>query len=556
MQSLYRSFMKSFIMIIFTVTLLLLIFVLGPMSAFYSKTRVTTEPAAIKKMPRSNMTNSTRSRQNFTKYFHDALHLTVKESVTRPSVVSTSKSHRAGAHLITSPIESPQNYGIAQSVDSNLFKEDIECSKAYAKSLTRVGLLTRKECHNILDGLEMIAVEWENGTFDLKPDDKDVHAANERRLAELIGSAANKLNAGWDRNDQLATSLRLWQKNAIRVHKSDLIELLRVITERAEKELGVLMAGYTVMQQARPIRWSHWLLSFGWKIKRDIERLMDLLSRVDLLPLGSGALVGNPFGIDRMFLAKELGFADIIENSVDAVNDQDIIFEYVAWASIMAAHFHNLANDLILYSTKDFSFVELSTPTHNAANTNNNNKTSTVSNEHPRSLEEIRSKTNHVFGEYTDMLSVLKEFSNLHNNDFLSNIKGMFDIYKTIVNALPITRTILSTLKINQDKMEASLSEDMLLPDLEYYMVRKGLPADKAHSLVGMCVKLSQKKGVTFSKLSLAELRSVSPVFDHDVKSVWNFNNSVEQYTVPGGTSHSSVQLQIDQLKKWMSFQR
>ncbi|XP_014774460.1 argininosuccinate lyase [Octopus bimaculoides] len=549
MQSLYRSFMKSFIMIIFTVTLLLLIFVLGPMSAFYSKTRVSTQTSPVKKTPKSNLTNSTRFRHNFTKSFHEILHLTLKDAITQPSVVNSSKFH--GTHLITSPKDSLQNYGIAQTVDYNLFKEDIECSKAYAKSLTRVGLLTRKECHNILDGLEMIGMEWENGTFDLKPDDKDVHAANERRLAELIGSAANKLNAGWDRNDQLATSLRLWQKNAISVHKNDLIELLGVITERAEKELGVLMAGYTVMQQARPIRWSHWLLSFGWKIKRDIERLMDLLSRVDLLPLGSGALAGNPFGVDRMFLAKELGFADIIENSIDAVNDQDIIFEYVAWASIMAAHFHNLANDLILYSTKDFGFVELSHPLHNVQN-----NASSFSNENARSLEEIRGKTNHIFGEYTDMLSVLKEFSNLHNNDFLSNAKGMFDIYKTIVNALPITRAILSSLKINPDKMEASLSEDMLLPDLEYYMVRKGLPADKAHSLVGMCVRLSQKKGVTFSKLSLAELRSVSPVFDLDVKSVWNYNNSVEQYTLPGGTSHASVQLQIDQLKKWMSFQR
>lgn len=545
MRNLHRSFMKSFLMLIFVITLLLLIFVLGPMSALYGAGDLVTHMPNAKKMQRSNVTFTYKPKQNST---HKDIQKIIMEAVTQV-VVKESGARMWGGRFDGKISQLMEKFGDSIAFDQRLYSEDLEGSGAYAKSITRIGLLTRKECRNILDGLDRIAEEWSNKTFVLKPGDEDIHTANERRLTELIGPAAKKLHTGRSRNDQVATDLRMWLKKAIIQNKAHLFEFLDVIVERAEKESDVLLPGYTHLQRAQPVRWSHWLLSYGWKIKRDIERLSELFVRADQLPLGSGALAGNPFAVDRDFLAKELDFSSVSPNSMDAVGDRDFVLEYLSWASITAIHFSQLAEDLILYSSEEFDFVEISDAFSTGSSLMPQKK-------NPDSLELIRSKAGRVFGHYAALMTSMKGLPSTYNRDLQEDKEALFDVYDTLTMSLPIASGVLSSLKIHRTKMEGALTEEMLSTDLAYYLVRKGVPFRKAHTIVGACVLMGKTKRVSLSKLKLSDLKSLSPLFDHDVESVWNYQNSVEQYSSTGGTSSKSVQTQIDQLNKWIIMHR
>lgn len=444
----------------------------------------------------------------------------------------------------TDPVMEQFNASI--SYDKRMWKADIQGSLAYVKAIEKVGLVTENEREEITKGLNKISEEWKNGEFVLKPGDEDIHTANERRLKELIGQAAGKLHTGRSRNDQVATDMRLWLRDAIVEIKTYLTEFINVIINRANQELDVLLPGYTHLQRAQPIRWSHWLLSYGWMLKRDLERLTDLSKRVNILPLGSGALAGNPFGIDRQALRKDLEFGDITGNSLDAVSDRDFIVEFLFWGSLLSTHLSRWAEDLILYCTKEFQFVTL-------ADAYSTGSSLMPQKKNADSLELIRGKCGRIFGNCAGFMMTLKGIPSTYNKDLQEDKESMFDVYDTLSGILRVAIGVLSTLTIHKDNMRQALSSDMLATDLAYYLVRKGIPFREAHGLSGKCVSLAETKNCQLSQLTVEDLKTVNPVFGKDVSAVWNYDNSVDQYSAYGGTAKSSVMDQIKNLKDWIS---
>uniref|UniRef100_A0A8C2ZQB0 Argininosuccinate lyase n=1 Tax=Cyclopterus lumpus TaxID=8103 RepID=A0A8C2ZQB0_CYCLU len=352
----------------------------------------------------------------------------------------------------------------------------------------------------------VISGEWSRGLFVIKPEDEDIHTANERRLKELIGAPAGKLHTGRSRNDQVVTDMRLWLRDAISTLTDNALQLMSTMVERAAAEIDVLFPGYTHMQRAQPIRWSHWILSHAVALSRDVDRLLEIKKRVNVLPLGSGAIAGTPFDIDRELLRKELEFDSISLNSMDATGQRDFVAEFLFWASLCLTHLSKMAEDLMLYSTKEFSFISLS--------------------------------------DCAGFMMTLKGLPSSYNKDLQEDKEAMFDCYDTVHAVLQVTTGVMSTLKINQSVMEAALSSDMLATDLAYYLVRKGVPFREAHGISGKAVFAAESKNIALNQLTVGDLSAVSPLFGSDVSSVWDYRSSVEQYSAPGGTAKCSVAAQ------------
>nr|XP_023411758.1 argininosuccinate lyase isoform X6 [Loxodonta africana] len=420
------------------------------------------------------------------------------------------------------PIMEKFNSSIAY--DRNLWAADVQGSKAYSRGLQKAGLLTTAEMDQILHGLDKVAEEWAQGSFKVHPNDEDIHTANERRLKELIGETAGKLHTGRSRNDQVVTDLRLWMRQTCSSLSALLRELIRSMVDRAEVERDVLFPGYTHLQRAQPIRWSHWILSHAVALTRDSERLLEVQKRINVLPLGSGAIAGNPLGVDRELLRAELNFAAITVNSMDATSERDFVAEFLFWASLCMTHLSRMAEDLILYGTKEFSFVQLSdayrpswgqvssfSPSICVPSTGSSLM---PQKKNPDSLELIRSKC-------AGLLMTLKGLPSTYNKD----------------------------LQIHRENMARALSPDMLATDLAYYLVRKGMPFRQAHEASGKAVFAAETKGVALNQLSLQELQTISPLFSADVSHVWDYGHSVEQYGALGGTARSSVDWQISQVR-------
>lgn len=275
--------------------------------------------------------------------------------------------------------------------DRRMYAADCIGSIAYAKALAKNNIISESERDQLIQGLQSVMAEWESGQFTIKAGDEDIHTANERRLGELIGSVAGKLHTGRSRNDQVATDMRLWLRDEASKVLAHVKELIAVAVSRAEKEIDVIMPGYTHLQRAQPIRWSHFLLSHAWLWQADADRLEQLIDRFNVLPLGSGALAGHAFNIDRDFLAKELGFRDYIHNSLYAVSDRDFVAEFLFWASLTMTHISRIAEDLIIYSSGEFSFVKL-------ADAYSTGSSLMPQKKNPDSLELLRGKCGRVFG--------------------------------------------------------------------------------------------------------------------------------------------------------------
>lgn len=252
-----------------------------------------------------------------------------------------------------------EQFNASLPYDKRMWREDIQGSVAYAAALGRAGLLQADEVKSLQDGLALVGKEWEAGTFEIKAGDEDIHTANERRLTELIGAVGGKLHTGRSRNDQVVTDVRLWLRAEIKALIANMRDLIATATDRAEKEMDYIMPGYTHLQRAQPIRWSHWMLCYASQWRRDVERLENIYTRVNMMPLGVGALSGHPFGIDREQLAKDLGFDGVIPNSLDAVGDRDFILDFLFGSSMIMTHMSRFAEDLILYSSTEFGFVKL-----------------------------------------------------------------------------------------------------------------------------------------------------------------------------------------------------
>ena len=438
-----------------------------------------------------------------------------------------------------------EEFNASIGFDRRLWQVDIRGSQAYAHALARAGLLTEDEAAQIAAGLERVADEWRADGFVIQAGDEDIHTANERRLTELIGSVAGKLHTGRSRNDQVATDLRLWLREELLARAQQLRTLIEVATERAASEIDLLMPGYTHLQPAQPTRWSHWLLSHAWAWQRDAQRLQDLLPRVNLLPLGNGALAGNPFPIDRDWLAQELGFSAPTPNSLDGVSDRDFVAEALFWATMTMLHVSRWAEDLIIYSSREFGFVTL-------ADAYSTGSSLMPQKKNPDSLELLRGKAGRVFGDMSGLLMTLKGLPSTYNKDLQEDKEPLFDAMETLAGALPIAAGALATLTVNGERMNQALAPEMLATDLAEYLVRKGVPFRQTHHIAGAAVALAESKGIALTDLSLAALRALHPAFDEDVTEIWSYERSVEQRDVRGGSSRRAVREQISALRQWL----
>ncbi|NXY38658.1 ARLY lyase, partial [Pomatorhinus ruficollis] len=422
-------------------------------------------------------------------------------------------------------------------VDQRLSEVDIQGSMAYAKALEKAGILSKTELEKILSGLEKISEEWSKGVFGVIQTDEDIHTANERRLKELIGDVAGKLHTGRSRNDQVVTDLKLFMKNSLSIISTHLLQLIKTLVERAAIEIDVILPGYTHLQKAQPIRWSQFLLSHAVALTRDSERLGEIKKRINVLPLGSGALAGNPVEIDRELLRSELDFASISLNSMDAVSERDFVVEFLSAATLLMIHLSKMAEDLIIYSTSEFGFLTLSDTYCSGSSVMPQKK-------NPDSLELIRSKAGRVFGRVSPKREEEGEETAPEDKE------AVFDVVDTLNAVLQVATGVISTLQINKENMEKALSPEILSSDLALYLVHKGMPFRQAHIAAGKAVHLADTKGITINNLSLEDLKTISPLFGSDVAQVFSVVSSVEQYTAAGGTAKSSVSAQIEQLRE------
>lgn len=423
------------------------------------------------------------------------------------------------------------------SFDRRLYRQDIMGSIAYAQAIASVGILTTDEAETIIGGLRDVLAEFEAGTFELKGDE-DIHSAVERRLTERIGAVGGKLHTGRSRNDQVATDFRLWVMAATSEVDALLAELQTALVEQAEQHSDTLMPGYTHLQPAQPITAAHWLLSFFWMLARDRARLQETHRRTAVSPLGSGALAGTPFPINRARLAEELGFHSHSQNSLDAVSDRDFAVEFAFTLALLGTHLSRLAEDVIIYSNPRFGFITL------------DDRYSTGSSlmpqkRNPDPLELARGKTGRLIGNLTGLLTVLKGLPSTYNKDLQEDKEAVFDSYDTIKILLPVLTAVVQTLKLNPEVMRTALTEDMLATDLADYLVQKGLPFRQAHHVVGQAVSAAAREKIGLSKLSLETLRGLSPLFEADVAEVFDFAASAARRAAPGGTAPAAVREQL-----------
>ncbi|KIY50967.1 argininosuccinate lyase [Fistulina hepatica ATCC 64428] len=426
--------------------------------------------------------------------------------------------------------------------DKRMYEADITGSIAYAKSLTLVNILTKEEETAIVNGLQSVAKEWRDGVFQIRPDDEDIHTANERRLSELIGPLGGKLHTGRSRNDQVATDMRLWLLDQIKDVEASLKNLISVMVERADKEVHVLMPGYTHLQRGQPIRWSHLLLSHAFSFNTDLERLKQLTPRVSVLPLGCGALGGNPFAVDREFLAKELGFQSLAENSLWGVGDRDFVVEFMMWASLTMTHLSRMAEDLIIYSTAEFGFVTLSDAYSTGSSMMPQKK-------NPDSLELLRGKSGRLFGNMAGFMMTLKGLPSTYNKDLQEDKEPLFDTVDNISASLKIAEGVIATMEVHEDKMRAALTMDVLATDLANYLVLKGIPFRETHHISGQAVALAESRRCQLDDLTLEDYKTLHESFTDDVRGVFDFEASVESRCAIGGPSRKTFKRQIAVLR-------
>ena len=432
------------------------------------------------------------------------------------------------------------------SFDWRMAEFDVRGSIAWAKALMKAEVITLDEQHQIVKALTDILGEIRTGKFVHVPTDEDVHTAIERRLTDLAGPAGGKLHTGRSRNDQVATDFALWLVDAIDRVDAYLKLVQTALVKRATEDEGVLLPGYTHFQQSQPILLSHWWLSHFWPLARDRQRLAQTRERAAVLPLGSGAIAGTPFPIDRRFLANQLGFKAITPNSIDAVSNRDSAAEYLFTAAMVAIHLSRLAEMLILYTSAEFGFIELSDAYSTGSSLMPQKK-------NPDTLELTRGKAGTIIGRLTGILSMLKGLPSAYDKDLQEDKIPVFETTDTLCLMLPVVAGVIQTLEVRPERMESALNPAILATDLADYLVNKGIPFREAHGIVGKIVRRASETGTRLDKLPLAEFQAIHPVFGEDTMEVFDFNASVARRNAPGGTSPAAVQIQLQQARTFLN---
>jgi argininosuccinate lyase len=428
-----------------------------------------------------------------------------------------------------------QAFTASVGFDRRLYAQDIRGSLAHARMLARIGVLSNEEFLAIESGLQAIREEIEAGRFEWSVALEDVHMNIEARLTERIGVAGKKLHTGRSRNDQVATDVRLYLKDAAAEVDARLARLMRALAERAEVEAATVMPGFTHLQAAQPVTFGHHLLAWFEMLARDRSRLADCIARADVLPLGAAALAGTSYPIDRAGVAEELGFARVAANSLDAVSDRDFAIEFTAFAAILMMHLSRFSEELVLWSSQAFGFVELADAFCTGSSIMPQKK-------NPDVPELVRGKTGRVYGHLMGLLTLMKSQPLAYNKDNQEDKEPLFDTIDTVLGSLRAFADLVPAITVKHERMrEAAVAGFTTATDLADYLVRRGVPFRDAHAVVGRAVAMAEAEGIDLAQLSLARLQALSASIEEDVFSVLTLDGSVAARSHIGGTAPERV---------------
>jgi len=436
-----------------------------------------------------------------------------------------------------------KGYTVSVPFDQRLYKQDIAGSIAHARMLAKQGIISDKDAELIVMGLSSIKEQIEQGGFEFKEELEDIHMNIEARLIERIGDVGAKLHTGRSRNDQIALDMRLFTKEAITETITQIKALQQVLLDLAEDNRSVVIPGYTHLQRAQPVLFAHHLLAYFEMFQRDVERFKQCFERADVLPLGSGALAGVPYSIDRGFLAKELGFSKVSANSLDAVSDRDFVIEYQAAASLSLMHLSRLAEEIVLWSTAEFGFIEIDNAFATGSSIMPQKK-------NPDVAELARAKTGRVYGHLMAILTTMKALPLSYNRDLQEDKEGLFDSVDTILSTLEVFAAMVASLRVIGDRCRRAAEENYTLAtDVADYLVRKGIPFREAHAIVGRLVRYATETAKTLYDLDLGEYKRFCPDFENDVKSI-TVESSLAARSAPGGTAPEQVEKALEAARR------
>jgi argininosuccinate lyase len=454
--------------------------------------------------------------------------------------VTTRKTKKAWSGRFAGPAErGAEAYTASLPFDWRLYPYDIQGSIAYARALMRAGVLTADEATRIVRGLEEIKKALDEGGLDPDPAHEDIHMYIEGRLIEKIGDVGGKLHTGRSRNEQVALDLRLYLMAEVAEIARDIRSLQEALLEQAERRVRAVIPGYTHLQRAQPILWAHHLLAYVEMLGRDAARFRDSLQRITVMPLGSGALAGTAYAIDRVALAEELGFPEVSRNSVDAVSDRDFALEFLAGASIAMVHLSRLCEDIILWASAEFGFVEIPEGFATGSSLMPQKK-------NPDVAELARGKAGRVFGDLIALLTAMKGLPLSYNRDLQEDKERVFDAVDTLRGSLRVLAPMVRGLRVIAERMRRATEEGFLnATDAADYLVSKGVPFRKAHEVVGKLVRYCIKQKKRLEELSVHELRRYSRLFDKNFHNFIAIEASLKRRGILGGTAPEQVRKAI-----------
>ncbi|HEV8720971.1 MAG TPA: argininosuccinate lyase [Candidatus Binatia bacterium] len=449
-----------------------------------------------------------------------------------------------GGRFAAETANSVEAFTASIAVDARLYRHDILGSIAHAKMLAKQRIIPARDAQKIVRGLETIRREIDHGKFAFSEADEDIHMNVERRLTKLIGPAGGKLHTARSRNDQVALDMRLYLRDEVKIIIAALQALQQELARAAKKYLDVIMPGYTHLQRAQPVLFSHHLLAYFDMFERDCERFAGCLERINVLPLGSGALAGTTFPIDRVYVAKLLGFPRVSKNSIDAVSDRDFLLEFLATSSILFVHLSRLADELVLWSTQEFGFVELPDGYCTGSSMMPQKK-------NPDVPELIRGKTGRVFGHLQALLTIMKGLPLAYNRDLQEDKVPLFDTADTVKASVKIMSEIVAGMKVMAERMLSAAQDGFMnATDLADYLVARGLPFRAAHQVAGAVVQFCVTQGKRIEALSLVELRRFSDKVEKDVYSYLLADAVVSRRRALGGTARKNVLRRLKELRE------
>lgn len=435
-------------------------------------------------------------------------------------------------------------FGASISFDQKLAKQDILGSLAHVKMLGHTGILTVEETAAITEGLQTLQAKLQEGNLQFSIENEDIHLNIETLLHQEIGAVAGKLHTARSRNDQVATDMHLFLKDVVQELLEKLHHLRQTFVEKAEEHVETIAPGYTHLQHAQPISFGHHLLAYYQMFTRDYARLTESLKRIDLSPLGSAALAGTTFPIDREFAAKELDFSGVYANSLDAVSDRDFILEFLSNCSLLMMHLSRFCEELVLWCSYEFQYIEL-TDTFSTGSSIMPQK------KNPDMAELIRGKTGRVYGNLFGLLTLMKGLPLAYNKDFQEDKEGMFDTSETVLACLTIMDGMVATMKVNKSRMYAATQKDFSnATELADYLAAKGLPFRQAHEIVGKLVLRCTQKGGYLQDIPFEEYQAISPLIEEDIYVTLQPETAVKRRHSLGGTGFDQVRLQLDHAHK------